>query len=341
MFILRNGGESLSELQDRLFGTVDETDNEVFEIDGQVTLNEAYTPIIDDISEEEPGVPAPEELVRDSFSAVEQMKREIAEENEKLDRRFADTAVRKKPDVPQKKRRPVYVIGVLSSAASLIFMGIMFLISLSSPVGPYFVLRASPVMLIFIGAEILFAVFSRMSLRIKIDIRSIIIVAALLILSALMSLVSVSASAGNTERQYAEQRIQNMLASELHDTIAKDYIRSVDIETQLYGENALNYETPADLSEGDIINLTVNFSDAQMTIREFAKDCREVLDNIRKLPYNFGNIDFIADDPVNHYSLNIDWHYQSDYSADKLVTFVNFFGDNISDSDIPDITEEE
>ena len=327
-------------MQDKLFGTVEKSETEGFEIDGQVTINEAYSPDIDEISEDEPEITPPEELVRESFSAVEQMKREIAEENENLDRRFADNNARAAAAVPQKKRRPVYVIGVLSSAASLIFMGIMFLISLSSPVGPYFALRAAPVILIFIGAEILFAVFSRMSLRIRIDIRSILIVAALIILSAVMSLVSVNASSGNNERMYAEQRIQNMLASDLHDTIAKDYIRSVDIETQLYGENALTYETPADLSDGDIINLTINFSDAQMTIREFAKDCRDVLDDIKKLPYNFGHIDFIADDPVNHYTLNIDWHYQSDYDAERLVSFVNFFGDNISDLDIPDITEE-
>ena len=331
----------MSELQDKLFGTEESTDDEAFEIDGQVTLNEAYSPIIDDPAEEEPEMIQQEELVKDSFNAVEQMKREIARENEDLDKRFADYKAGTTAAVRQHKRRPVYVIGVLSSAASLIFMGIMFLLSLSSPVGPYFALRAAPVMLIFIGAEIIFAVLSRKSLRIRIDLRSIIIVAALIGLSALMSLVSVNASTGNKERVYAEQRIQNMLASDLHDTIAKDYIRSVDIETQLYGEDALTYETPADLSDGDIINLTINFSDAQMTIREFAKDCREVLDDINKLPYNFGHIDFIADDPVNHYTLNIDWHYQSDYSADRLVTFVNFFGDGISDSDIPDIVEEE
>lgn len=331
----------MSELQEKLFGTQSES-KDVFEIDGQVTLNDAYTPAIEEISEDEPAeVTPPEELVRESFTAVEEMKREIARENENLERRFSDAAVGNKTGAQQRKRRPVYVIGVLSSAASLVFMGIMFLISLSSPVGPFFALRSAPVMLIFIGAEILFAVFNRMSLRIRIDIRSIIIVAALIILSAVMSLVSVNASAGNNERIYAEQRIQNMLASELHDTIARDYIRSVDIETQLYGDNALTYETPADLSEGDIINLTVNFSDAQMSIREFAKDCHEVLNDIRKLSYNFGYIDFIADDPVNHYTLKVDWHYQSDYSADRLVTFVNFFGDDISEDDIPDISEEE
>lgn len=334
-------GERLSELQDKLFGESAETESEVFEIDGQVTLNEAYKPVLDDPAEEEPEVTAPEELIRDSMSAVERMKQEIAQETADLDKRFAENAAAGNNAAPARKRRPVYVIGVLSAAASLIFMGIMFLIALSSPIGAYLALRAAPVMLIFIGAEIIFAVLCRKTLRIRIDIRSMIIVGALIALASVMSLVSVNASAGNTERQYAEQRIQNMLASELHDTIAKEYIRSVDIETQLYGENALTYNTPADLSDGDLINLTVYFSDAQMPIREFAKDCRSVLDDIRRLPYNFGYIDFIADDSVNHYTLKVDWHYQSDYSADRLVSFVNFFGDQISDNDIPDLIDDE
>jgi len=338
---LSKRGDEVSELQDKLFGEADKKANEVFEIDGQVTLNEAYKPVVGEISEEEPEQPAPEDLVRESFTAVERMKQEIAQENENLDKRFADNVQQQRPAAPARRRRPVYVIGVVSAAVSLIFMGIMFLISLSSPIGPFFALRTAPIMLIFIGCEIIFAVMIRKPLRIRIDIRSIIIVAALIALSASMSLVSVNASQGTTERTYAEQRIQNMLANELHDTIAKDYIRSVDIETQLYGENALTYETPADLSEGDMINITVNFADASMTIREFAKDCRAVLDDVKKLPYNFGHIDFIADDSVNHYTLKVDWHYQSDYSADRLAAFVNFFGDDISDNDIPDISEDE
>ena len=346
MGIFREWGDKLSELHNMVFGETDEnssenTGNEIYEIDGQVTLSEAYSPDIRSAVQEQPEMPAaPEELISESIKATQRMKQEIEQETAALDKRFAEAAVGSRSQAVQHKRRPVYVIGVLSSAASLIFMGIMLTISLSSPIGPYLALKAAPFMLVFIGAEILFAVFSRKTLRIKIDIRSVIVVGALIALSAALTLISTNSSADKNERIYAEQRIQNMLANELHNTIAKDYIRSVDIETQLFAEDILVYSTPADLTDGDIINLTINFSDAQMTIREFAKDCREVLDNIKKLSYNFGHIDFIADDSVNHYTLNIDWLYQSDYDAEKLASLVNFFGDGISDNDIPDLTEE-
>lgn len=356
------GGEVLSDLKSTLFKETDETVNTVpVDISGlddtQPSVDESYSPDINITDElpvpekthipettaktEEHPAEKPEDVIRESSDAVRRMKEEIAAENESLNIRFAERAGAVQVQMPQ-RRRPVYVIGVLSAAASLIFMGIALAISLiKSPIGAYAAIKLSPVMLIFLGAEILYAVFRKHSLRIKVDIRSVIIITMLIALSSVLSVVSVTASAGTGERIYAEKRLQNMLASELHDTIAKDYIKCVDIETQLFGEDAEMYATPADLNDGDIINITVHFADAQMTIREFAKDCKDILDDMHKLSYNFGNIDFIADDRINRYVLNVDWHYQSDFSSDKLAGFVNYFGDDISDTDIPDITDEE
>ena len=340
-------GEMLSELKDSVFGNSDEvivsqTDTGQTIPDDQITFDEVFSPEISGIdTETEEPQPSPEDLIRDSMSAVEKMRLEIAAENEDLDKRFAQAKAEKIAS-PAVKKRPTYMIGVLSSAVSLIFMGITVTAALlSSPVGIFAALKLSPVMLIFLGAEILFAVFRKHSLKIKIDLRSIIIIVSLMLISFVLSIVSTAASSGNGERVYAEQRIQNMLANELHDTIAEDYIRNVRIETQLYAENAEIYVTPADLTNGDIINLTINFSDANMTIRQFAVNCRKIIVNLHKLSYNFGTIVFVADDMINHYVLNIDWHYQSDFSADKLAGLVNYFGDSISDSDIPDIIDED
>lgn len=290
--------------------------------------------------EPEPVV-TPEELIRESMDAVERMKQDIAAENADLDRRFARNAEKAQPQQVH-RRRPVYVIGVLSSAASLIFMGIMLTISLlTSPIGAYKAIKAAPVMLVFLGAELIFAVFRKKTLRIKIDLRSVIIITVLLAASSVLTMISANSSSGTGERVYAEQRIQNMLADKLHDTIAKDYIKSVDIETQLFGENAEMYRSPADLTDGDIINLTVHFLDAQMSIREFAKDCHDILVDLNDLSYNFGHIVFIAKDDINRYTLDVDWHYQAGYSTDRLAAQVRYFGDDISDEDIPDIVDDE
>ena len=333
----------MSELKSTLFGENDEGIAEPVnndEIAGQVIINDTYDPSMTVTDTELSYQSDAEALNRESMDAVERMKNEIAAETKDLDRRFEQTVIRKPPR-EIRKHRPTYVIGVLSGAASLLFMGFMLLISLlSSPIGAYAAIKLSPVVLIFLGAEIVFAMIKRKTLRIRIDIRSMIIICSLIVISAVLAVISVTASSGKGERVYAEQRIRNMLASEIHDCVAQDNIRSVDIETQLFGEDAEMYKTPADLTDGDIINLTVNYSDAQMPIRDFAKECRAVLDGLAGLSYNFGNIAFIADDSVNHYVLNVDWHYQSDYSSDKLASFVNYYGDDISDTDIPDLPDE-
>ena len=336
----------MSELKTALFGQsedIESAQREEYingEISGQLSFADSYEPVITEYSEDDlPQTETPDSIIQDSMDAVEKMKKEIAAENENLNKRFSEVQAAAE-NKPVSKQRHVYVVGVLSAAASLIFMGIMILVSLSSPIGIYAAIKASPVILVFVGADLIFAVVKQKDLHVSIDIRSAIIAAALIVISSVMTLISAAASAGNGERVYAEQRIQNMLASELHDTIAHDYIRSVDIETQLFGEDAQMYVTPADLTEGDIINLTVNFSDAQMTIREFARECRQILDDMRGLSYNFGHVDFIASDNVNRYSLGIDWHYQSDYTADRLAAYVNYFGDDIADNDIPDLTED-
>lgn len=334
----------MSDLQNTLFGENagnDDAPVKPKEINGQVTLDDAYEPIIVDYPEDTPSYPSPDEMIRESMSAVQRMKNEIAQENDDLEKRFAESRT-VRTEQTTSKRRPVYVVGVLSAAVSLIFMGIALLISvISSPIGAYAAIKISPVMLVFLGAEILFAVLRRHSLRIRIDIKSIIVIVCLMAISSVLSVVSVVSSAGTGERVYAEQRIQNMLANELRDTIAKDYIRSVDIETQLFGENAEMYNTPADLTDGDIINLTVNFSDAQMTIREFAKECKDIITDLHELSYNFGTVTFVADDIINHYMLTVDWHYQSGLDTDKLAGFVNYSGNGISDADIPDVEDED
>ena len=286
---------------------------------------------------------SPDDLYLVGLNTTEQMRLELEKENEKLEQRFSasiktEAVVKSKED---EKKRPAYIVGVLSASASLIFMGIAVLVSLSSPIGPYAALKVSPVILIFFGVEILFFVVKNKSFNIRIDLRSIIVSSVLILTAALLSLTSATGKAEGSDRVYAQERIQNMIAGELHDKIAHDNIKNVDIEINLYGENAELYETPADLTDGDIINLTVHFFDAQMPIREFARDCREILDGVLSLRYNFGNIKFIADDGINLYTLDIDCLYQSDFSADKLAGMVNFFGDGISDTDIPDISDDE
>ena len=289
---------------------------------------------------DEQEVPAPEELIQESMEAVEQLTKEIEEENEVLEREFSTPPRSQMRPLHARKRR-VCFIGVFSSAASLIVMGIALLLSLNSPEGIAGCLKIAPIMLVFLGIEILYAVIRNKSLRIKFSAKSVILVFSLVGISFGFSLISALYSVTGNERINAETRICNITEEELSRILTNDSIKSVTVTTELFGDDISAYRTPADLTDGDRLNVSVTLGEAQITVRDFAKECRTLMDGIFSLSYKFGTLKIVADDGINRYTLNLDCLYQSDYTAEQLAPLVNYFGDDIPDSDIPDLADEE
>ncbi|MBR4111951.1 MAG: hypothetical protein IKK53_02850 [Ruminiclostridium sp.] len=276
--------------------------------------------------------------LKKSTVEVERLKNEIKQENEQLDIKFAE--VRNSRNQRPVTKRKYFYIGTFSAAASLIFMGIAMTFSLFSPVGILGAFKLAPVMLVFLGIEILLAVIANRSARLKYNIKSLIVTVLLVGITCIMSVISVTNSVTGGERYYAAQRIENMLSREISEAVPSDIIRNVAIELQLHGSDPYAYENISDLESGDIINLEITYIDAQVSMYEFASNCRSVMDGIRTMPYNFGTINFIADDEINSYRMEINWLYQSDFTATELMPLVNYFGNDIV-IDIPDLSDDE
>lgn len=278
----------------------------------------------------------PENEIRDSMNAVRKMTEEIEQENLALEQRFAQPTA---ATVTTKKRR-AFRIGTLSSIASLVFMGIAMSVSLFSPAGILGAFRLSPIMLVFLGLEIALSVFVNKNTRLRFDPKSLILTVSLIAVTFTMSIISVTYSVTGGERHYAQERLQNMLAREIHSAIPSENVRDVEIQILLYGENPEAYDTIRDLKDSDTINLKVIYTNAQMSTFEFAENCRNIIEGLSDMPYNFGEVGFLADNEENRYSLSLNWLYQSDLSAVELVPLVNYFGDDIV-LDIPDLVDDE
>lgn len=278
----------------------------------------------------------PENELQDSMDAVRRMTEEIEQENLALEQRFAQPNA---AAVPAKKRRYLRV-GALSSVASLVFMGIAMSVSLFSPAGILGAFRLSPIMLVFLGLEIAFSVFVNKSARLRFDPKSLILTVSLIAVTFAMSMISVTYSVTGGERHYAQERLRNTLAREIHSAIPSENVRDVEIEIHLYGEDPEAYNSIRDLTDSDTINLRVIYTNAQMSTFEFAEKCRNIIDELSDMPYNFGEVGFLADDEENRYSLSINWLYQSDLSTVELVPLVNYFGDDII-LDIPDLVDDD
>ena len=275
-----------------------------------------------------------EETLRKSADDVQRMKKEMEIETRQLNMEFA--AIKNEPKPP---RRRYHYIGTFSAAASLILMGIAMTFSLFSPTGILTSLKVAPLMLVFLGIEIGLAIFINRSARIRYNLKSLILTFSLIVLSFVMSLISVSNSVTGGERYYAEERLQNMLAREISREISHDAVKDVGIEIHIYGDNPAEYDSINDLKDSDVIDLEIKYINAQVTMYEFASNCRRVMDSISKMPYNFGSVNFTADDDINSYRLEINWLYQQDFSTTELVPLINYFGNDIV-MDIPDLSDD-
>ncbi len=321
----------MTDLQKAVMNTEnsDETPETIEEImESEEDISEEYDTEEFDESEEE---------LRKSTEEIEQLKKEVEIETQQLEIKFATVHV---PNEPRPPRRRYHYIGTFSAAASLILMGIAMTISLFSPTGILTSLKVAPLMLVFLGVEIGMAIFINRSARIRYNLKSLILTLSLIVLSFVMSLISITNSSTGGERYYAEERLQNMLEKEISREISHDIVKDVVIEIHIYGDNPAEYDSIADLKDSDVIDLEIMFSNAQVTMYEFAGNCRKIMDSIYKLPYNFGTVNFIADDDINSYRLEINWLYQQDFSTTELIPLVNYFGNDIV-MDIPDLADDE
>ncbi len=278
-----------------------------------------------------------ESALRKSSDEVERIKKEVEAENRQLEMEFA--AVHTEA-IPRPPRRRYHYIGTFSAAASLILMGTAMTFSLFSPTGILTSLKVAPLMLVFLGIEIGMAIFRNRSARIRYNLKSLILTFSLIILSFVMSLISITNSVTGGERYYAEERLQNMLEREISRVILQDTVKDVGIEIHLYGDNPADYVSIKDLEDSDVIDLEIKYINAQVTMYEFAGNCRRIMDSISKMPYNFGAVNFIADDDINSYRLEVNWLYQQDFSTAELIPLINYFGNDIV-MDIPDLTDDE
>lgn len=288
-------------------------------------------------SDEEEAAPAPEDMIRESVEAVRRMTLELQQRNEALERSF--TKLRERPVRPAKPKRKYVYVGTLSAALSLVVMGIAMIVSLFSPIGILGAFKLSPIMLVFLGIDVFFAVILNRNVRIRFNVKSLILTVALLLITFLMSLISVNNSVTEGERAHAEDRLCNMLSRELQQKLPTENIRDVEIEICLYGDNPNAYSALTDLQDTDLINLSVEYAKIQENTYRFAADSRRILDALEQLPYRFGSIDFTADDGGNRYTLALSWLYQSELNTAELVPLVGYYGEDVV-SDIPDLADE-
>lgn len=246
---------------------------------------------------------------------LEKRSRQIAGEQQKRPRTRSERAV-----VTVSKKG----VGFVSLGLILVFMGIVMIVTLSASTPNYTIpLKLSPVCAILIGAEILITqILTRGKPRINIPslVISVLLVTGCCVLCAKL---------GGDYREETVEYNNRTAAGEIYDRSYKklkdlaDIISvKVDVNLNPGGDGMLNGIDA--LSASDVVNVTVEFGGVYNTPKNFAADCKKIIEGYRLMGINITNFHFINESKLRSYALDVEGKYAQDLNESRLEEMVNY-----------------
>ena len=229
------------------------------------------------------------------------------------------------PATPQKVRR----VGTTTLGLTLVAVGVVLICSLFVPKFPLdMVLRFSPVVLILIGAEILYNAVVHREEKLRYDFLSMFVCFILIIASAGAS-GAVPAVRGMIAMDRAESRLGREIEDELYTALQGEEIADLyagcylSDSPLLYGSevdaNASWRELSEYISYGSInMTLSVNYDNPS----DFAAKVREILEKIKPLELPF--YDLYIRTKNDWFSIWLDNRWQWDSTAQELEEYVEY-----------------
>ena len=254
----------------------------------------------------------------------EQDKKLLAALDEVLDRRSVKADVPPQPKV-QKIAKNVAKkgVGFVSLALILIFLGVVMICCLFSPSHDFLLpLKLSPLCAVFIGLEILANQMMTHG-RFRINILSIIISAVLTVGCCIMCV-----SLNNSSNKQKEAYNNRSVAAQIYDLSYRELRHSVDIaelniEVDLNPDGSGKYKGLDALSTDDYVDIKVSFAGVIKTPKEFAANCKKVIDGYRFMGINVTNFYFVNESALHSYKLNVEGRFAQDMSESELLKNVN------------------
>lgn len=254
----------------------------------------------------------------------EQDKKLLAALDEVLERRSVKFDVQPEPKV-QKIARGVAKkgVGFVSLGLILMFLGVVMICCMFSPSHDFTLpLKLSPLCAFFIGLEILAnQVLTRG--RFRINIPSIVISAALVVGCCVMC-VALNKNSNEKKEEYNNRTI----AAEIYDLSYRELrhtvdIASLEIDVDLNPDGSGKLKGLDALSTDDYVDVTVKFAGVIKTPKDFASNCKKVIDGYRFMGINVTNFYFVNESALHSYKLNVEGRFAQDQTESKLLENVN------------------
>lgn len=257
----------------------------------------------------------------------EQDKKLLAALDEVLERRevkFKEQQQQTEPRV-QKIVRGVAKkgVGFVSLGLILMFLGVIMIICLFSPAHDFTLpLKLSPVCAVIIGLEI---VVNQMLTRGRFRINVIsMAISALLVVGCCVMCVVLNNNSNKQKEEYNNRSIE----AQIYDISYRELrhvadIASLDVDVDLNPDGSGKLKGLESLSTEDRVNIKVNFAGVIKTPKEFASNCKKIIDGYRIMGINVTNFYFVNESALHSYKLDVEGRYAQDFSESRLLENVN------------------
>lgn len=214
-------------------------------------------------------------------------------------------------------------VGFVSLGLILMFLGVIMLICLFSPAHDFTLpLKLSPVCAVLIGLEI---VVNQMLTRGRFRINIIsMAISALLVVGCCIMCVALNNSSNKQKAEYNNRSV----AAQIYDISYRELrhvadIASLEVDVDLNPDGSGRLKGLESLSTEDQVNIKVNFAGVIKTPKEFASNCKKIIDGYRIMGISVTNFYFVNESALHSYKLDVEGRYAQDFSESRLLEKVN------------------
>lgn len=317
--------------------TTTEIDEAQFQ--GGIAVREAVPPETEEVPLEEQPAETTEQL-EDLNKTVDDLEKQITEQQEQDQRLLAalDEVLEKRSQqlANEQQKRPRTRseraaagvarrgVGFVSLGLILMFMGIVMIITLFSQTPNYNMpIKLSPICAIIIGVEILISqAVTHGHSRISVPslIISVILVAGCCALCAKL---------GGDHKEETVQFNNRTVAGEIYDKSYTELKKIADV-TKLNVTVNLNSDSDGKikgataLSTSDQVNIKIEFGGIYNSPKDFAADCKKVIDCYHSMGISVSELHFINRSKLRAYSLDIEGKFEQDFDEKRIEEMVNY-----------------
>lgn len=259
----------------------------------------------------------------------EQDQKLLAALDEVLERRSqqVESEQQKRPRTRSERTAAVIAkkgVGFVSLGIILIFMGVVMIVTLSASTPNYTIpLKLSPICAILIGAELLITQVMIRG-RPRISVLSLII-SVLIVMGCCILCVKLGGDYKEETVEYNNRTVAGEIYDRSYTELKKiANISSVKVDVSLNPNGAVIKKGTDALASGDIVNINLEFGGIYNSPKNFAADCKKVIDCYRSMGLSISDFHFKNESKLRSFTLDVEGKFVQDYDENRLEELVNY-----------------